>query len=122
MAEIGMFRGTLPAFPLIPRIVSLKPQSALPAADGRRAGVNNQARLFCGTLAPSQRWEDRWRRPPHRKITSRKERKNGLLFEGHKNARRSIRAHAARHLLCGKTDRDGAAKDDRQGRQCRVEG
>ena len=37
------------------------------------------------------------------------------FFQGHQNARRSLRAHAARHLLRREADREGAARDDRQG-------
>src|SRR6266702_3307592 len=40
---------------------------------------------------------------------------HGLLLERHQNHGRSVRAHAARHLLRGEADRAVAAGDDREG-------
>ena len=54
--------------------------------------------------------------------TTGRAKSHGLLFQGHQNARRPLRAHAARHLLRREADREGAAEDDRQGDRSRAQG
>src|ERR1700730_11681190 len=47
----------------------------------------------------------------------RKDERHGLLLERHQDNGRPVRARAARHLLRRKTDRAGAARDDRQSKR-----
>src|ERR1700743_2394455 len=41
--------------------------------------------------------------------------RHGSVLERHQDARRSVRAYAARHLLCGKSDREIAAPHNQEG-------